>query len=52
MTGLRRGVRKQDVFWWVDIFLQTALQRRLADFPTVDEFYPGTEDLAVDAGRA
>ncbi len=50
MTALRRGVRKQDVFWWVDIFLQTALQRRLADFPTVDEYYPGTEDLAAEAG--
>jgi len=52
MRGLRRGVRKQDVFWWVDSFLQTALERRLADFPTIDEYYPGAEDLAADAGHA
>jgi trehalose 6-phosphate synthase len=50
MTALRRGVRKQDVFWWVDSFLQTALERRLADFPPVDEFYPGTDGLARRAG--
>ncbi|MBD3221254.1 trehalose-6-phosphate synthase [bacterium] len=40
MRRLQRGVHRQDVFWWVDRFLQAALQRRLADFPTVNEFYP------------
>lgn len=46
LRALRRGVRKQDVFWWVDRFLQAALQRRLSDFPTVSEFYPSQEDAA------
>ena len=49
MRGLRRNVRKQSVFWWVDRFLQTALQRRLADFPTVDEYYPGSDEFASEA---
>jgi trehalose 6-phosphate synthase/phosphatase len=49
MRALRRNVRKQDVFWWVDRFLQAALQRRLADFPQVDDFVPGTDQLATEA---
>ena len=49
MRSLRRIVRTQDVFWWVDRFLQAALQRRLTDFPTVDEYYPGQGRLASGA---
>jgi trehalose 6-phosphate synthase/phosphatase len=49
MRRLRRNVRQQDVFWWVDRFLQTALQRRLADFPPVEDFYPGGDHLASEA---
>lgn len=49
MQMLRRTVRKQDVFWWVDRFLEAALQRRLADFPVVDEYYPGSDRLASRA---
>lgn len=49
MRGLRRNVRTQDVFWWVDRFLQAALERRLADFPQVEDFYPGGSHLAFEA---
>ncbi len=49
MRSLRRIVRSQDVFWWVDRFLQAALQRRLADFPPVEDFYPGAAHLAPGA---
>ncbi|MDY0109031.1 MAG: trehalose-6-phosphate synthase [Candidatus Krumholzibacteria bacterium] len=48
MRGLRRNVRAQDVFWWVDRFLQVALQRRLQDFPVIDEFVPGGSSLAAE----
>ena len=40
LTYLRRAVRRQDVFWWVDAFLQAALHRRLDDFPVLEEFMP------------
>jgi trehalose 6-phosphate synthase len=46
MRRLRRSIRKQSVFWWVDRFLEAALQRRLADFPLVDDYYPGADQLA------
>jgi trehalose 6-phosphate synthase/phosphatase len=49
MRGLRRKVRNQDVFWWVDRFLQAALQRGLEDFPQVEDFIPGSERLASEA---
>jgi trehalose 6-phosphate synthase/phosphatase len=49
MRGLRRNVRNQDVFWWVDRFLQAALKRRLADFPLVDDFYPSASPMATEA---
>jgi len=48
MRRLRQNIHKQDVFWWVDRFLQAALQRRLADFPVVDDFYPGARELATE----
>ncbi|MEZ4386602.1 MAG: trehalose-6-phosphate synthase [Candidatus Krumholzibacteriia bacterium] len=47
---LKRGVSRQDVFWWVDHFLEAALQRRLADLPAVSEFYPATPSLGEAAG--
>jgi hypothetical protein len=49
MRGLRRNVRNQDVFWWVDRFLQAALQRGLADFPRSRISIPGSERLASEA---
>jgi len=45
---LKRSVQRQDVFWWVDRFLHAAMQRRLADFPPVKEFYPS--DPAQEQG--
>jgi len=50
MRALKRGVQRQDVFWWVDRFLQAALQRRLSDFPTVQEFYPSARSAEEASG--
>jgi trehalose 6-phosphate synthase len=36
MRRMRRAVRSQDVFWWVDSFLRAAISRGLRAFP-VDE---------------
>jgi len=33
MRGLRRSIRRQDVFWWVDAFLRAAFARDLRAFP-------------------
>ncbi|QTX31997.1 trehalose-6-phosphate synthase [Aminithiophilus ramosus] len=36
MIRLRRAVRRQDIFWWVDNFLRAAAGRALRDFPPDD----------------
>lgn len=33
MRRLRRSIRKYDVFWWVDSFLNAAFAKDLSDFP-------------------
>lgn len=33
MRAMRRSIRRQDVFWWVDSFLQAAIARDLRAFP-------------------
>jgi trehalose 6-phosphate synthase/phosphatase len=40
MHRLRQSIRRQDVFWWVDSFLQAAIERRLDSFPHVEEYVP------------
>jgi trehalose 6-phosphate synthase len=36
MRGMRRSIRRQDVFWWVDSFLRAAIAKDLSDFPGID----------------
>jgi len=47
MVRLRDVVRRSDIFWWVDMFLQAALTKRLVDFPEVEEYLPVIEPEAV-----
>jgi trehalose 6-phosphate synthase len=37
MRALRRSIRRQDVFWWVDSFLKAAIARELRDFPAPEQ---------------
>ena len=37
MRAMRRSIRRQDVFWWVDSFLQAAIARDLRAFPSPHE---------------
>ena len=37
MRGLRRSIRRNDVFGWVDSFLRAAIARDLSDFPAPAE---------------
>jgi trehalose 6-phosphate synthase len=43
---LRRGIRRHDIFWWVDGFLEAATQRRLDDFPVIEHY---VEQLDIEA---
>jgi trehalose 6-phosphate synthase len=36
MKRLRRSIRKQDVFWWVDSFLRSAITKDLRAFPQLE----------------
>jgi trehalose 6-phosphate synthase len=33
MRGMRRSIRRQDVFWWVGSFLRAAIAKDLSAFP-------------------
>jgi trehalose 6-phosphate synthase/phosphatase len=34
---LRRGIRECDIFWWVDSYLQAAIERDLSAYPQPEE---------------
>lgn len=36
MTNLREHVRKNNIYWWVDSFLNAGIAKSLGDFPEVD----------------
>ncbi|WP_147818715.1 alpha,alpha-trehalose-phosphate synthase (UDP-forming) [Salidesulfovibrio onnuriiensis] len=36
MSKLRQGVRSDNIFWWVDSFLQAGFSKNLDDFPPID----------------
>jgi trehalose 6-phosphate synthase len=47
MEGMRRIVREEDIFWWVDNFLKAALGSVPESFRTPKEYFP---PLVLDAG--
>ncbi len=40
MRKLRRNVRDQNVFWWVDSFMRAAIRKELRDFPIIEDYIP------------
>ena len=40
MRRLRSIVKRQDIFWWVDSFLDGAVAKDLVDFPLIADFTP------------
>ena len=38
MRGMRRSIRDQDVFWWVDCFLRAAITKDLRAFPQPEHY--------------
>jgi len=47
MRRLRRNVRTQNVFWWVDSFMQAAAQKELRDFPVLEDYIPELHEPSV-----
>ncbi len=44
MKKLRQIVRKYDIFWWVDSFLQAAIEKNLNSFPVMEDYIPQAEN--------
>jgi alpha,alpha-trehalose-phosphate synthase [UDP-forming] len=40
MRRLRRNIRDQNIFWWVDSFMRAATDKELRDFPVQEEYIP------------
>jgi trehalose 6-phosphate synthase/phosphatase len=38
MRKMRQGIKKQDIFWWVDTFLQAAFTENLNNFPVLEHY--------------
>jgi trehalose 6-phosphate synthase len=36
MRRIRRSIRRQDVFWWVDSYLRAAITKDLRAFPRAE----------------
>jgi trehalose 6-phosphate synthase len=43
MKKLRDSIKKQDIYRWVNSFLQAAIDRRLDNFPLVEDYQPQFE---------
>ena len=39
MRNLRENVKNKDVFWWLNSFLNAAIEKDLSSFPQVDEYF-------------
>ena len=40
MRRLRQSIRRRDIFWWVDSFLNAAIAKSLDSFPVVADYVP------------
>ncbi len=44
MHNLRENVKTKDVLWWLNSFLNAAVEKDLSNFPIVDEYFPVEPD--------
>jgi trehalose 6-phosphate synthase len=49
MQILRRKVRKHDIYWWVDSYLNAIFARDLKAFPPLEDYVPGGNELLLQA---
>jgi trehalose 6-phosphate synthase len=54
MRRMRRNVRLQDIYWWVDSFMNAAFALDLEDFPLVEDYIPPEIQPSTepDAGKS
>ena len=38
MHKLRTSIKKYNIFWWVDSFIQAAFTKHLENFPIIEDF--------------
>lgn len=43
MKSLRRKVRRQDIYWWVDSFLEAVFAHDLKAFPPLEDYFPNKD---------
>ncbi|MGA9477808.1 MAG: trehalose-6-phosphate synthase, partial [Desulfobacterales bacterium] len=49
MKALRRKVRKFDIYWWVDSFLNAIFARDLNAFPPLEDYVPSGNEMRMQA---
>jgi trehalose 6-phosphate synthase/phosphatase len=49
MKALRRKVRKFDIYWWVDSFLNAIFARDLNAFPPLEDYVPSGNEVRMQA---
>lgn len=47
MKKLRQSIRKQDIYWWVNSYLNAAIAKTLDGFPVMEDYVP-----VVDVGNS
>ncbi|MBN2071654.1 MAG: trehalose-6-phosphate synthase [Candidatus Krumholzibacteriota bacterium] len=40
MTTMQKSIEKQDIYWWVNSYLQAAISSDLEDFPSIEDYDP------------
>jgi trehalose 6-phosphate synthase len=40
MKRLRASVRRRDIYWWVNSFLEAAIAKRLDNFSVIEDYMP------------
>jgi len=49
MRAMRRKVRKFDIYWWLNSFLNAIFASDLKAFPPLEDFVPGRNELLLQA---
>jgi trehalose 6-phosphate synthase/phosphatase len=47
MRKMRRDVKKYNIFWWVENFLNAAISKVLKDFPQINEYIPSDDSKSI-----
>jgi len=43
MRKMRQNIKRNDIFWWVNSFLQAAISQKLDNFPLIEDYLPSFE---------